>query len=36
MMAMRIAYWDKFDRPANLPEYGIGFPDIFWSKTASK
>ena len=36
MMAMRIAYWDKFDRPANLPEYGIGFPDIWWSKTASK
>ncbi|MGO4438369.1 extracellular solute-binding protein [Rhizobium sp. RAF56] len=31
-----IAYWDKFDRPAVLPEYGIGFPDIWWSKSAAK
>ncbi len=31
-----IAYWDKFDRPAELPEYGIGFPDIWWSKSAAK
>jgi microcin C transport system substrate-binding protein len=36
MMAMRIAYWDKFDRPQNLPEYGIGFPDIWWSRDAAK
>ena len=36
MMAMRIAYWDKFDRPANLPQYGIGFPDIWWAKSAAK
>lgn len=31
-----IAYWDKFERPENLPTYGIGFPDIWWSKAASK
>ena len=36
MMAMRIAYWDKFDRPGTLPEYGIGFPDIWWAKQASR
>ncbi|TDX77718.1 microcin C transport system substrate-binding protein [Neorhizobium sp. R1-B] len=36
MMAMRIAYWDRFERPANLPEYGIGFPDAWWSKSAGK
>ncbi len=35
MMAMRIAYWDKFDRPGTLPEYGIGFPDIWWAKQSS-
>ncbi|WP_425502202.1 extracellular solute-binding protein [Peteryoungia desertarenae] len=28
----RIAYWDKFDRPAELPTYSIGFPDIWWAK----
>ena len=32
---MTIAYWDKFERPAELPTYGIGFPDIWWSKTAA-
>jgi microcin C transport system substrate-binding protein len=31
-----IAYWDKFDRPATLPAYSIGFPDIWWSKSAAK
>jgi len=31
-----IAYWNKFDRPPELPEYGIGFPDIWWSKSAAK
>jgi microcin C transport system substrate-binding protein len=28
----RIAYWDKFDRPAELPKYAIGFPTIWWAK----
>ncbi|WP_373458489.1 extracellular solute-binding protein [Neorhizobium huautlense] len=36
MMAMRVAYWDKYQRPQNLPEYGIGFPDAWWSKDAAK
>ena len=31
-----IAYWDKLDHPANLPEYSTGFPDIWWSKSAGK
>jgi microcin C transport system substrate-binding protein len=26
----RIARWDRFDRPAALPEYSIGFPTIWW------
>ena len=30
----RIAYWDRFERPETLPEYSIGFPDIWWSKDA--
>jgi microcin C transport system substrate-binding protein len=30
----RIAYWDRFGRPAELPEYSTGFPDIWWSKDA--
>lgn len=30
----RIAYWDKFGRPEELPEYSIGFPDIWWAKAA--
>ena len=28
----RIAYWDKFERPAELPYYSIGFPSIWWAK----
>ncbi|WP_404863123.1 extracellular solute-binding protein [Georhizobium sp. MAB10] len=32
--AARIAYWDKFARPELLPEYSIGFPDVWWSKDA--
>lgn len=26
----RIARWDRFSHPENLPEYAIGFPDIWW------
>jgi microcin C transport system substrate-binding protein len=28
----RIAYWDKFDRPKELPYYSTGFPTIWWAK----
>lgn len=31
----KIAYWDTIAHPQRLPEYGIGFPDIWWSKQAS-
>jgi microcin C transport system substrate-binding protein len=30
----RIAYWDHLAHPENLPEYSIGFPEIWWSKNA--
>ncbi len=36
LRAARIAYWDKFDRPDELPKYSTGFPDIWWSKSATK
>lgn len=30
----RIAYWDVFGHPANLPKYGgAGAPDLWWSTT---
>lgn len=32
----KIAYWNRITHPEKLPEYGIGFPDIWWSKTAAK
>ncbi|WP_310621847.1 extracellular solute-binding protein [Flexibacterium corallicola] len=25
-----VAHWDRFGRPEKLPEYAIGFPDIWW------
>ena len=28
----RIAYWAKIARPDPLPEYGIGFPNLWWAK----
>lgn len=31
LRASRIAYWNSLQRPAALPDYGIGFPDIWWS-----
>ena len=31
----RLAYWDKFDMPAELPTYSTGFPTIWWSKAAA-
>ena len=36
LRASRLAYWDKFDRPKELPEYSIGFPDVWWAKGASE
>jgi microcin C transport system substrate-binding protein len=32
----RIAYWDGIARPADLPQYGLGFPDSWWAKSAPK
>ena len=26
----RIARWDRFARPDKLPDYSVGFPDIWW------
>lgn len=26
----RIAYWNRFGRPEKLPDFGLGFPDIWW------
>lgn len=34
LRASRIAYWDRFGHPEELPTYSIGFPDIWWSKSA--
>ncbi|MCJ8054510.1 extracellular solute-binding protein [Shinella curvata] len=34
--AQRIAYWNNLVRPAELPYYGLGFPNVWWSKTAAK
>jgi microcin C transport system substrate-binding protein len=31
-----IAYWDKFEHLPELPKYSIGFPDVWWSKSATK
>jgi microcin C transport system substrate-binding protein len=28
----RIAYWDQFAHPADLPQYSLGFPDSWWAK----
>lgn len=30
-MAAPIAYWNRITRPAELPTYGLGFPDAWWS-----
>jgi microcin C transport system substrate-binding protein len=34
--AFRVAYWDKFERPATSPLYGLGFPDTWWAKAAKQ
>jgi microcin C transport system substrate-binding protein len=28
----KIAYWNRLAHPQALPEYGIGFPNIWWAK----
>ncbi len=28
--AARVARWDRYDRPENLPTYSIGFPTLWW------
>ncbi|MBI1274092.1 MAG: ABC transporter substrate-binding protein [Alphaproteobacteria bacterium] len=30
----RLAYWDKFGRPAETPKYGLGIPDLWWTDPA--
>ncbi len=35
LRASRIAYWDSLVHPEKLPEYGTGFPDIWWAKPAA-
>lgn len=30
----RIAYWNRFARPAIMPKYGLGFPDTWWLDAA--
>jgi len=27
----RLAYWDRFERPAQKPRYGRGFPETWWT-----
>ncbi|MBB3946725.1 microcin C transport system substrate-binding protein [Rhizobium skierniewicense] len=33
---MNLAYWNSLVQPSSLPEYGIGFPDAWWSANAGK
>ncbi len=33
---MRIAYSSQLAHPPELPYYGLGFPDVWWSKQAGK
>lgn len=30
----RVAYWDKFGRPEEAPEYALGFPSTWWYDSA--
>jgi len=34
--SVQIAYWNHLARPKELPYYGLGFPDVWWSKNAAK
>lgn len=33
---MTLAYWNTLVQPKELPRYGIGFPDAWWSATSAK
>ncbi len=32
--SVQVAYWSHLTHPAELPYYGMGFPDVWWSKPA--
>ncbi|WP_430440081.1 extracellular solute-binding protein [Shinella sp.] len=34
--SQQVAYWSHLARPAELPYYSLGFPDVWWSKNAVK
>ena len=34
--AVRVAYWSHLAHPKELPYYGLGFPNVWWSKNAAK
>ncbi len=34
--AVRVAYWNHLTHLKELPYYGLGFPDVWWSSTAAK
>lgn len=36
LSAWRIAYWDRFAKPAKTPEYSLSVSDTWWSKEAAK
>lgn len=34
--ATQIAYWKHLTHPKELPYYGLGFPEVWWSQNAAK
>lgn len=30
----RVAYWDRLGKPAQMPQYALGFPEIWWFDAA--
>ena len=34
--SVQIAYWNHLVRPQELPYYGLGFPNVWWSKNTTK
>ncbi|QWW67937.1 extracellular solute-binding protein [Rhizobium sp. WYJ-E13] len=32
----RLAYWNSITHPAELPEYGLGMPGVWWSTSAGR
>jgi microcin C transport system substrate-binding protein len=35
LQSYRVAYWDKFGRPARSPKYGLGAVDTWWVRPAA-